>query len=997
LRVTMISHLTHSQRGSVWHRWDPHLHAPGTLLNDQFDGDWESYLQKIESSSPPIQALGVADYFCIQTYRRAREFKGKGRLPNVTLLFPNVEVRLDIKTEKKKPINLHLLFSPAEPNHESEIERILGQLTFEYSDRSYACTLPELTALGRKFLGQQVAEVTALQNGANQFKITLQDLRDLFRKERWLRQNCLIAVAGSSNDGTAGLQGDDSYAAMRREIERFAHIIFASTPSQIEFWLGKKEGYDRNFIERTYGSLKPCLHGSDAHREEKVAVPSLDRLCWLKGDLTFESLRQAVIEPEDRVWIGPAPPYHRMPSVAISDVSTTETPWLANAKVELNPGLVAIVGARGSGKTALAEIVALGAHARGAGQGESSFMRRASHPDDYLGPARVQLAWADGSSTEAYLKPDSQEDFEQPTEEARYLSQHFVERLCSASGLATELRAEMERVVFESTERTERYETDSFDQLLELNLRPIVERRKELQESMAGMSENVVMEELRKAQLPAQRTELVALKKQIDTARANLVKLVPKGQKEHADMLGRLESACAATEAKVENLRRSRRELDDLTAEVAHIRKSREPARFADMRRRFPGAGLSNPEWTAFEMIFKGDVDAVLKAAKARADLAIKLADEGDPKAPPDPKGTPADKWPLKLVAAKRDEMRKTVGIDAQQRKKFTELQRTVAQQEIATKRLEAQIQTAEGAEARRQALIESRRDAYGLVFETLVEEQTVLENLYGPLGRSFATSKGTLAKLQFAVRRIVSMDKWIQAGDRLLDFRMDSEFRLRGSLRKRAEEYLLSAWQSGTADDVARAMDAFRSKFGKDLLASMPPGVKPEERNSWNQSVAAWLYSTEHIATQYGIQYEGVAIEQLSPGTRGIVLLLLYLAVDLEDTRPLIIDQPEENLDPNSVFEELVPHFREARKRRQVIIVTHNANLVVNTDADQVIVARSTRDAPSSLPTLSYESGSLENSAIRRRVCQILEGGERAFLERERRYRLRWDEDQTT
>jgi len=187
--------------------------------------------------------------------------------------------------------------------------------------------------------------------------------------------------------------------------------------------------------------------------------------------------------------------------------------------------------------------------------------------------------------------------------------------------------------------------------------------------------------------------------------------------------------------------------------------------------------------------------------------------------------------------------------------------------------------------------------------------------------------------------------------------------------------------------------MDAFRSKFTKDLLASIPNSIQPEERKAWNQSVAAWLYSTDHITIRYGIQYEGVAIEQLSPGTRGIVLLLLYLAVDLRDVRPLIIDQPEENLDPNSVFEELVPHFREARKRRQVIIVTHNANLVVNTDADQVIVARAERTGTSSLPTISYESGSLENSSIRHRVCQILEGGERAFLERERRYRLRWDE----
>jgi hypothetical protein len=437
--------------------------------------------------------------------------------------------------------------------------------------------------------------------------------------------------------------------------------------------------------------------------------------------------------------------------------------------------------------------------------------------------------------------------------------------------------------------------------------------------------------------------------------------------------------------------------LDDLAAEVAHIRKSREPARFADMRRRFAGTGLTIPEWAAFEMTFKIEVDAVLEAAKLRADCSVRVAEEGDPQFPIDTKKTPMGQWPLKLLTATRDQMKKTVGIDAQQQKKFTELQRALAKQEVAMERLETLIRGAEGADKRRQELIESRREAYGQVFETMVEEQAVLEKMYAPLGQSLGGSKGTLNKLRFAVSRVVSTKKWIETADRLLDFRMDSEFRLRGSLRKKTEEYLLGAWKTGTTDDVATAMEAFRSKFSKDLLASMPPTLKAEEKSSWIQAVAAWLYSTEHISIQYGIQYEGVAIEQLSPGTRGIVLLLLYLAVDLKDIRPLIVDQPEENLDPNSVFEELVPHFREASKRRQVIIVTHNANLVVNTDADQVIVAHSTGQSADSLPFFYYDCGSLENSAIRRSVCQILEGGERAFLERERRYRLRWAEEQGT
>ena len=65
-------------RGSLWHRWDPHLHAPGTLLNDQFGGDWEAYLTRIETSNPRIEALGVTDYFCIDTDKEVRKRKSDG-------------------------------------------------------------------------------------------------------------------------------------------------------------------------------------------------------------------------------------------------------------------------------------------------------------------------------------------------------------------------------------------------------------------------------------------------------------------------------------------------------------------------------------------------------------------------------------------------------------------------------------------------------------------------------------------------------------------------------------------------------------------------------------------------------------------------------------------------------------------------------------------------------------------------------------------------------
>jgi energy-coupling factor transporter ATP-binding protein EcfA2 len=112
-----------------------------------------------------------------------------------------------------------------------------------------------------------------------------------------------------------------------------------------------------------------------------------------------------------------------------------------------------------------------------------------------------------------------------------------------------------------------------------------------------------------------------------------------------------------------------------------------------------------------------------------------------------------------------------------------------------------------------------------------------------------------------------------------------------------------------------------------------------------------------------------------------------LFLGLDKWDSRPLVIDQPEENLDPSSIQVDLVPFFRDAATRRQIIMVTHNANLVVNTDSDQVIVASSQRQATNALPDISYRSGGLEDPRIREDVCSLLEGGSEAFRKRGERY----------
>lgn len=982
-----------ASRGSEWRRWDPHLHAPGTLLNDQFAGDWNAYLTRLETSQPAVMALGVTDYFCIRTYREVRRRKvEEGRLPNVDLIFPNVEMRLDIKTDRTIPINIHLLFSPEDPDHETEIVRALGRLECEFQGRPWRCVEDDLMKIGRISQPWQKDDHAALSAGAQQFKVTLDDLRRLYRGDKWMQRNCLVAVAGSRNDGTSGLQRDDSYVLMRREIERFAHIIFASTPSQREYWLGKRPGTGVAYIETTYGSLKPCLHGSDAHAEDAVATPPLDRYTWIKGDPTFEALRQAVIEPDERVWIGPTPPSLGASTSTIRSVQVTGAPWLAASHINLNPGFVAIIGERGSGKTALVEILARGAHAaRGQDRSSASFLRRATDPIDLIGEASVRLEWSDDTTTESPVHPDH-DAWDEP-DSVCYLSQQFVEQLCSSAGVATQLREEIERVIFGATPATDRFDATCFGELAEVWLEPIRRRRVELRGGVDSIGDDIEREEQLRSRLGGMQKERGEKARHLEASRKDLAKMLPTGKDERAKRLLELEKACAAAETAIEGLRRKLKRVEDLAGEVAHIRSHTEPTRLSRMRSTFAGVGLSDDDWKKFELQFVGDVDGVIRSTRQEVERAVAFLSDGDPQHPVELKSAPLARWPLRPLQAERDKVKKDVGIDDLKQRKYSELNNSITSQESALRKLDEEIRHAEGADVRRNAAIDARRRAYVQVFDTLVEEEKVLATLYAPLATRLVATDGAVSKLAFKVEREVDLDAWVTAGEELLDLRSATRFRGRGALRGEAERSLLAAWRTGGAEAVARAMDQFREAVHADLNAAMPPSVGHAGRAAWVQRIARWLYSTEHINIRYSITYEGVRVEQLSPGTRGIVLLLLFLAVDHEDQRPLVVDQPEENLDPKSVFDELVPHFRAARRRRQIIVVTHNANLVVNTDADQVLVASATHHTDGELPTITYAVGTLENPAIRAAVCATLEGGERAFLDRERRYRLRWGE----
>ena len=985
-------------RGSEWRRWEPHIHAPGTLMNNQFSGPdaWHEYLTALEQASPIIEAVAVTDYYVTDTYEEVLKYKATGRLPTVKLIFPNVELRLDVATARGGFVNLHLFVSPEDPEHVEELKRLLSRLQFNVMQDRFDCTRADLIRLGKKADPNITDDRAALAYGATQFKVNFQQLREVLGVG-WARKNILIAVAGGATDGTSGVRGAADQT-IRREIEGFAHVIFAGSPTQREFWLGQKD-LDSGEIRARYGGLKPCLHGCDAHKLDDIASPFGDRFSWIKGGLEFDALRQACIDPSGRAHVGNEPPASATPSQVISGIQILDAPWMKTPVIPLNPGLVAIIGARGSGKTALADIIAAGCNSisdeawNAEEWANPSFLVRAR---PLIGNGKVKVNWAAGEASTRSLD-GSDANGPLSYERVRYLSQQFVEELCSSSGLTDGLLREIERVIFEAHSDDTRDCALDFAELLENRASRHRLAREREAEAVSHISERISTE-LEKEKLIATYEGQVAQKKKlVDAYTTDRAKLVSAGSEKRAQRHTDLAGAANQVRAKLRQFTNKRQVFLALQDEVKDQRRNQAPEALRQAQARHTHSGMSAEQWAAFLLDYKGPVDNDLanhvKWVDGKiAELKGTMPAPGDGNTPYFSDDTELSSLSQAVLEAEMARLEKLVSADKQTQLRYKALSGNIATETAALQTLTEKLNDANGAKDRARELLTQREEAYGRAFDAIVAEQSVLEGLYAPLMARLAAASGTLKNLSFSVARVANVEQWAtEAEDSLIDLRKVGAFRGKGTLRQKATEVLKGAWETGDSTAVITAMSEFRRLYQKDLLDHSPVAQTDQaEFRAWSKRFAQWLFSTDHITIRYGIDYDGVDIRKLSPGTRGIVLLLLYLALDDSDNRPLIIDQPEENLDPKSVFDELVHLFVEAKSHRQVIIVTHNANLVINTDADQIIIAEAGPHPHGALPPISYRSGGLENSDIRKAVCDILEGGESAFQERARRLRVR-------
>ena len=206
---------------------------------------------------------------------------------------------------------------------------------------------------------------------------------------------------------------------------------------------------------------------------------------------------------------------------------------------------------------------------------------------------------------------------------------------------------------------------------------------------------------------------------------------------------------------------------------------------------------------------------------------------------------------------------------------------------------------------------------------------------------------------------------------------------------------YITFHYQKKTKDSIKECL--------KDLLNKALKGEITFKNGYDVQSFISMILSSNWFTLQYSVDYESDSLFDMSPGKRSFVVLKLLL--DFSDKKcPILIDQPEDNLDNRAIYNELVKYIREKKKERQIILVTHNPNIVVGADSEEVIVANQNgKNAPNDKGIkFQYVYGSLEHSmqrnsdeslpilyrcGIREHVCDILEGGENAFRDRENKY----------
>lgn len=1001
-------------RGSEWSRWDLHVHSPDSLVHHYGAGGvdpWEAFISDLEALPAEFRAIGINDYLFLDGYRKALRYRADGRLANIDLVLPVLELRLNHfggTDGDLSRINLHVLFS-------DELDPDVIQSQFINGLKCDVTLLPDdvrgkwrslLTRQSLESLGAAVKKSlpdeharnagSDLAEGFNNFNVELTNVLDLLENPDF-RHKYFLAVGKIE---WADFKWTKQSIAFKKTLINRPHFVFTAADTPGRFARSRERLQKEEVNDR-------LLDSSDAHQLSTSTEPNRigNSFTWINALPTFEGLRHAYYEYDTRVFVGDQPaklgsvrgrPTQHIDSVRVHPVADEAVSPEFRVDLPLNPGFVAVVGNKGKGKSALTDVLGLLGDSRRST--DYSFLNRTRFRDPKANLARkheATLTWVSGVEVVRGLDDDTDGS---AAEAIQYLPQNFLESVCNEGpGSDDRFSRELGDVIFSHVPEADRLGTSSLDDLvstrtdatrrrmqilrdeLSTTTRQIIELEQQLDPVARGLLENLLRD--KEGELAAHdackpalveppsdsNSEQSDLEQKIEVVRANVVALEAELRRLQieANKKSRLLDRARELGKELDNFRHQFESFSERVAPLARelgldatrmVRVTIDTSALDELRSR-----VELERILAFQQLSPDDTGtAARRASETLAELEVLESELDAPQrayqnyltqmvawekqrsalvgSPATPETLENFKYrleqlgtaPDRLSALRRRRMEQSLAIHAQQlevaawlREVHQPVQRFIDEHPVV-------------------------RDRFNLAFEVTIVQKRLPDRFFAMINRqvsgSYAGTEDGAARLAAAIE--------------------------------------------GTDFNDPSAVQAFLQLVEGDLHNDNRPGRKAKatlaseqlRKGATEQGLFDLVFGLDYLEPEFWLRSDERPISQLSPGQRGTLLLLFYLLVD-RSSRPIVLDQPEENLDNQTVHELLVPAIAEARTHRQVIAVTHNPNLAVVGDADQVVVAEMTSDV------FRYVSGAIEDPAINRRIVAILEGTWPAFQNRRDKY----------
>ena len=401
--------------GSIWRKWDFHVHTPYSILNNNYgfnpfeltesdlETEFDEYVKKLFTLAVEnnVAAIGITDYFMLEGYKRIKEkylsspSKMLQCFPDDELrrkiekifIFPNIELRLEnFVGRNANSVNYHVIFSNDITIQDIE-ENFLHQLTFNYdSGNTRSLTLSNIKELGSQIKNNNNDSGSDLLVGLNHVTVNYADIQKVLENNPTFRNKYLITVPVDEDLSQISWNGRDY--STRRNIYKQCHCLLTSNEKTIKWALasGREDAQIKEF-----GSIKPCIWGSDAHEYQKMFKPAEDRHCWVKSELTFEGLLQVVYEPSERVCI-----QNEQPDIGdihqIIDSVRFENEAFQEAPIYFNSSLTCIIGGKSTGKSMLLRQMAR------AIDNDYALQQEGRLPHNTFPSVKTTVTWKDGTS-----------------------------------------------------------------------------------------------------------------------------------------------------------------------------------------------------------------------------------------------------------------------------------------------------------------------------------------------------------------------------------------------------------------------------------------------------------------------------------------------------------------------------------------------------------------------------------------------------------------------